>query len=175
MNSRVKFLCFCFLSLFLLPCLGFAAPKKEMQGQVADAGSLLKVHTVCLDTDALSKPQLGLLKRVINHATKPNGVLAKLNWQLLDACDSADAVVKLDLRDSDKESWDDAHAPAGSGGISGISTVTSITVAQAKMFVTNRASGKTLYQVEGKPRNDGESAFESVFSKLFSDVKALPH
>jgi hypothetical protein len=174
MNSRVESLCFCFLSLFLLSCLGFAGPKKEIQGQVADTGSLLKVHTVCLDTSALAKPELGLLKRVVNRATKPNGVLSKLNWQLLDACDSADAIVKLDMRDRDKESWDDAHAPASSGVGLGISTVTSVTVAQAKMLVTNRASGKTLYQVEGKPRNDGESAFESVFSKLLGDVKALP-
>ncbi len=174
MNSQAKSLWLCFLSFLLLSSLLFSSPKKETQGHVADAGGLLRVHSVCLDTSALTKPQLSLLKRVINHATKPNGVLSKLNWQLQDACDSADAIVKLDMRDRDKESWDDAHAPASAGVGSGISTVTSITIAQAELLVTNRASGKTLYQVEGKPRNDGESAFESVFSKLLGDVKALP-
>ncbi len=87
-------------------------------------GSLLKVHTVCLDTSALTKPELGLLKRVVNRATKPQGVLSRLNWQLQDACDSVDAIVKLDMRDRDKESWDDAHAPASAGVGLGISTVT---------------------------------------------------
>ncbi|MGA2078112.1 MAG: hypothetical protein ABSH52_31870 [Terriglobia bacterium] len=175
MNSQAKSLTLCLLSLFLLSCLAFAGPKKEAQGQVADAGGLLKVHTVCLDTDSLTKPQLGLLKRVVNRATKPKGVFGKLNWQLLDACDGADAIVKLDMQDRDKESWDDAHAPSSSGVGLGVSTVTTLTVAQAKMVITNRASGTTLYQVAGKPRNDGESAFESVFSKLLDDLKALPH
>jgi hypothetical protein len=175
MNSRIESLWIGFLALFLLSCLAIAVPKKEPQGQVADAVGLAKVHTVCLDTNLLTKPQLALLKRVVNHATKPKGVFGKLNWQLLDACGSADAVVKLDMRDRDKESWDDWHAPGGGEGISGISTVTSLTIAQAKMLITNRASGKTLYQVEGKPRDDGEGAFDSVFSKLLDDVKALPH
>ena len=175
MNSRVESLCLCLFSLFLLTCLAFAGPENEIEGQVADAGSLLKVHTVCLDTDSLTKPESGLLKRVVNRATKPKGALSKLNWQLLDACDSADAIVKLDMRDRDTESWDDSHPPAEFGNGLGDSRVVMHTFAQAKMLVTNRASGKTLYQVEGKPHNDGESAFESVFSKLFSDVKALPH
>ncbi len=175
MNSRIESLWIGFLALFLLSCLAIALPKKETQGQVADAVVLAKVHTVCLDTNSLTKRQLASLKRVVNHATKPNGVLAKLNWQLLDDCSSADAIVKLDMRDRHKESWDYAHAPGGGEGISGTSMVTSVTVAQAKMLITNRASGKTLYQVDGKPRNDGESAFNSVFSKLLDDVKALPH
>jgi hypothetical protein len=115
----------------------FASPKNGTQGQVADGGGLPKVHTVCLDTSALTKPELGLLKRVVNRATKPKGVLTKLNWQLLEACDHADAVVKLDIRDRDKESWDDAHAPGG-GDVGG-AMVTSVTVAQAKMLVTNHA------------------------------------
>jgi hypothetical protein len=43
------------------------------------------------------------------------------------------------------------------------------------MLIANRASGTKLYQVEGKPRKDGESAFESVFSKLLRDFKTLLH
>jgi hypothetical protein len=172
MIHRAKSCWSCLLSLSLLSCPAFASPKNETQGQVADGDGLLKVHTVWLDTSALNKRQLGLLKRVVNRATKPKGVLTKLNWQLLDACDSADAIVKLDIRDREKESWDDAHAPRG--GVV-ISMVTSVTVAQAKMLITNHASAKTLYQVEGKPRNDEESAFGSVFSKLLDDIKALPH
>jgi hypothetical protein len=175
MNFRAESLWSCLLSLFLLSCLAFAGPKNDTQGQVADAGGLMRVHTVCLDTSALTKHQLGLLKRVVDRATKPNGALTKMKWQLLDACDSADAIVKLDMRDQDKQSWDDAHAPVSFGVGLGVSTVTSLTVAQAKMLIANRASGTTLYQVEGKRRNDGESAFESVFSKLLSDFKALPH
>ena len=175
MNSRRESLWMFFLALLLSSCLAFAGPKKEPQGQVTDAGGLLKVHAVCLDTSTLTKPQLGLLKRVLNRAAKPNGVFSKLNWQLLEACGGADAIVKLDMRDRDKESWDDARVPTSPGGGLGPSTVRSLTVAQAKMLITSRASGATLYQVDGKPRNDRESAFESVFSKLLSDVTALAH
>ena len=110
---KVKVLVYCALVISQLSCHTFASPKNETQGQVADAGGLLKVQTVCLDTSALSKRQSGLLKRVVNRARKPKGVLSKLNWQLLDACDGAEAVVNLDIRDREKESWDDAHAPGG--------------------------------------------------------------
>lgn len=176
MNFQVKSLWTYFPALFLLACLTFAGPNNDTQGQVADAAGLLRVHTVCLDTGDLIKAQLGLLKRVINRAKKQNGVFTKLNWQLLDACGGADAIVKLNLEERDKESWDDAHAPGSGGGVGlGISTVTSTTYSRAKMLITNRPSGTPLYKVDGKPRNDGESAFESVFSKLLTDVQALPH
>jgi hypothetical protein len=174
MSFPAKFLPLCLLSFLLLACPAFAGPKDETQGQVADAGGLLRVHTVCLETSALSKPELGFLKRVINRATKPNGVLAKLNWQLLDTCGSADAIVKLNMEERDKESRDDSHHGLYGNDLWD-STVRTQTLAQAEMLITNRASEKTLYLVAGKLRNNGEGAFESVFAKLLSDVKALPH
>ena len=174
MNTQWKSLWACVSPLLLLPCLAFASPKKENQGHVADAGDLLKIRTVCLDTSALNRPQLALLKRVVNHATKPNGVLAMLNWQLLDTCGSADAIVKLNMEERDKKSWDDSHRGVYGNDLWN-STVRTQASAQAEMLITNRASEKTLYRVGGGLRNNGEGAFKSVFSKLLSDIKALPH
>ncbi|SPE29464.1 exported hypothetical protein [Acidobacteriia bacterium SbA2] len=174
MYSQAKSLWLCSLSFFLLSSLLFSSAKKETQGHVADAGGLLRVHSVCLDTTALTKPQLGLLKRVINHAIKPNGVLAKLNWQLLDTCGSADAIVKLNMEERDKESWDDSHRGLYGNDLYD-STVRTQKLAQAEMLITNRASEKTLYLAAGKLRNNAEGAFESVFAKLLNDVEALPH
>jgi len=175
MNFHLKSLSAC-LPFLLLSCVALANPKNEAHGKVANADSLLRVRTICLDTSALSTTQLGFLKRVIKQAIKPKGVFTKLNWQLHDNCNSADATVKLNMDEREKESWDDAHAPAGAaGGAGGMSTVTMHTFAQAKMIVTQTASGAVFYQVDGKPKNDRVSAFESVFSKLLTDVQGLPH
>ena len=174
MDSQAKSIWLCSLSFLLLSSLLFSSPKKETQGHVADAGGLLRVQSVCLDTTALTRSQLGLLKRVINRATKPNGVLAKLNWQLLDTCGSADAIVKLNMQEHDKESRDDSHRGVYGNDLWD-STVRTQRLAQAEMLITNRASQKTLYLAAGKRRNNGEGAFERVFAKLLTDVNALPH
>jgi hypothetical protein len=47
-------------------------------------------------------------------------------------------------------------------------------ISQARMFITNQASGKLLYQVNGGLANDDRlGAFTSAFSKLLKDLRTL--
>jgi hypothetical protein len=158
------------LALCLLSCLSFAGTGKKTHGEVADADSLLKVHTFCLDPNALTARQSADLEKFVGQASKPKGVFAKLHWQRVDNCSSADATVELTMNDSEE------LAPAGDGTTlqdpSG--ALKSETLSQAKMFITGRASGKTLYRVEsGEIIDDRQGAFAGTFSKLLKDLKAL--
>ncbi len=47
------------------------------------------------------------MKKVLARASKSKGVLTKLNWKLLDSCDSADATVNLKMEEHEEA------APAG--------------------------------------------------------------
>ncbi len=163
------------LALYLLPCISFAGQGKQTHGEVADADSLLKIHTFCLDSSQLTPHQLTDLQRFAAQAGKPKGVFTKLHWQRLDSCSSAEATVKLTMEESER------LGPAGDGtnGTGGslqnmATALKTVKLQQAKMLITNRASGKTLYQAEGGEfTDDREGAFGSAFSKLLKDLKAL--
>ncbi len=158
------------LALYLLPCISFAGQEKPPHGDVADAGSLLKVHTFCLDTSQLTPDQLRDLQRFAAQAGKPKGVFTKLHWQRLDSCSSAEATVILTMEESER------LGPAGDGTTlqNEAYALKTVRLQQAKMLITNRASGRTLYQAEGGEfTDDREGAFGSAFSKLLKDLKAL--
>jgi len=83
---------------------------------------------------------------------------------------SADATVKFTLDEYQRT------APLGDGTpAENLSTaMTSETVSRAIMFITDRASGKMLYQAgSGEVTSDRRGAFESTFSKLMKDLKSL--
>jgi hypothetical protein len=178
MESYRKFLWACLPALLLLACVSFAGAKKEAQGEVADAAGLLKVRTFCLDVSELTPQQTGGLKRFIAAATKPKGVFAKLNWTLVNTCDSADAVVTLTMLEHEQ------NMPAGEHvGNSNLPMETSTmssqlkvqTISQANMLIANRSSGTALYRSAGAERENRVSALESPFVKLLKDLKALSH
>jgi hypothetical protein len=110
MNTQWKSLWACLPSLLLLSCVSLAGPEKKTQGQVADAGALLKVHTFCLNTNTLTTQQEDSLKKVLARAGKPKGVLTKLNWKLLDSCDSSDATVTVKMEEHEES------VPTGDNG-----------------------------------------------------------
>jgi len=158
------------LVLCLLPCPSFAGQGKPTHGDVSDADSLLKVRTFCLDSSQLTARELTDLERFAAQAGKPKGVLTKLHWQRADSCRNADATVKLTM--------DEYQGLGSSGNGTSLQNPTAAlkaeTYSRAKMFITDRASGKTLYKVEGKEfTDDRQSAFEDTFSKLSKDLKAL--
>jgi len=70
-SMKVNVLVYCALVISLLSCDAFASPKKETQGQVADGGGLLKVHTVCLDASS---------SRSIAVAFNVRALPASSNW-----------------------------------------------------------------------------------------------
>ena len=160
----------CFLALCLLPCPSFAGQVKPTHGDVTDADSLLKVHTFCLDSSQLTPQQSSALQGFTAQASKPKGVFTKLHWQRADSCSSAEATVKLTM---------DEYQGLGSSGDGTSLQNTSAalkaeTHSRAKMFITDCASGKALYQVKGKEFTyDRQLAFEDTFSKLSKDLKTL--
>jgi hypothetical protein len=159
------------LAVFLVACIAFAGQGKKTQGRVQDADGLLKVHTFCLDASALTPDQSASLEKFVAQASKPKGVFAKLNWHLMDSCSSADATVKLTMEDHQDTS------PTGDSTVVGdMRTVMKLVmISQAKMFITNPASGKMLYQVNGGLANDDRlGAFASPFLKLLKDLRTLP-
>jgi hypothetical protein len=142
---------------------------------VADAGGLLKVHTFCLDTNTLTTQQEDSLKKVLAGGSKSKGALTKLNWKLLDSCESADATVTMKMEEHEES------VPTGDNGSVGgppearqnTIRLKSKVVSQAKMSVADRASGTMLYRADGAERDNEVSAFESPFIKLSKDVTSL--
>jgi hypothetical protein len=162
----------------LLSCVAIAGPKKEAQGEVADAAGLLKVHTFCLDESQFTSQQTGGLKRFLAAANKPKGVFAKLNWTLVEDCTSADAVVTLTMQEHEQtapagEHVSDSNLQMETPTMS--SQLKLQTISQANMLIANRASGAALYRATGAERENRVSALESPFIKLLKDLKALPH
>jgi len=159
------------LAVFLLVCISFAGQGKKTHERVEDADGLLKVHTFCLDASTLTPDQSADLVKFVAQASKPKGVFTKLNWQLMDSCSSVDATVKLTMDDRQET------APTGDNTlVADTRTVMKLVmISQAKMFITNQASGKMLYQVNGGLANDDRlGAFASPFSKLLKDLRTLP-
>jgi hypothetical protein len=158
------------LALYLLSCLAFAGQGKQTPGAVANADGLLKVHTFCLDTSQLTPKQLSNLREFAASADKPKGVFTKLHWQRLDACGSADAMVKV--------SMEETQGTAPFGDSSNLQDKTqamkSVQIQRARIVVTNRASGMILYETEsGEFTDDREGAYGGAFSRLLKDLKNL--
>jgi hypothetical protein len=159
------------LAVFLLVCISFAGQGKNTHERVENADGLLKVHTFCLDTSRLTPDQSVDLEKFVKQASKPKGVFTKLNWQLRDSCSSVDASVKLimDDRHETEPAADDAYVDDRR------TAMKRVRISQAKMFITNQASRKMLYQVTGvQAYDDRFGAFASPFSKLLKDLKTLP-
>ena len=158
------------LALYLLSCIAFAGQEKPTHEGAADAGGLLKTHTFCLDSSQLTPHQSTDLQKVAAQAAKPKGLFTKLHWQPVDSCSSADAMVKLTMNEHER------MAPAGDGSRleDKSAALTVETFSQAKMLITDRASGRTLYQTQGKEfTDDRQGAFANTFSKLLKDLKNL--
>jgi len=166
----------CVTTLLLLSCILFAGPKEETQGEVADAAGLLKVRTFCLDVSQFTPQQTGSLKRFVAEASKPKGVFAKLNWQLVDNCRSADATVQLVmLEHKETEAAGSGTVSAeGAGGVMASNLRVQV-LSQTNVRVSENVGAITLYHVNGAVRRDQVSALESPFTKLLKDLKALPH
>jgi hypothetical protein len=159
-----------FLALYLLSCLSFAGQGKQTHGAVADADGLLKIHTFCLDTSQLTPNQLSNLREFAASADKPKGVFTKLHWQRLDNCASAEATVKVTMEETE------GTAPFGDSSNLQDKTqaMKAVQIQRARILVTNRASGKDLYQAEsGEFTDDREGAYGGAFSRLLKDLKAL--
>jgi|SRR5208282_879521 len=155
------------VTLYLLSSIAFAGQEKPPHGDVADANSLRKVHTFCLDTSLLATQQLKEFSLFTAHAQKPKGVFSKLNWHLMDYCGDADATVLLTMKETP------SSAPSGDGATQGILSGHTIWLQRAKILITRGASGKTLYQGEGGEfTDDRQGAFGSVFSKLLKELKS---
>jgi len=158
------------LSLLLLSGVSFAADGRKTRGEVKDPGGLLKVHTFCLDQSDLPRETVSDLKKFAEDAGKPRGLFSKLQWQPVDNCSSADVTVKLTLEAHEKL----ALAGDGTAMQDMSEAVRSEMISRVKMLVTDRESGRTLYQVDGGPvTNDRQGAFASPFSKLLKDLKTL--
>jgi len=158
------------LALCLLSCIAFAGQEKPTHEGVADAGGLLKIHTFCLDSSELTPHQSADLQKFAAQAAKPKGLFTKLHWQRVDSCSSADATVKLTMNEHER------MAPAGDGSRleDKSAALTVETFSQARMLITDRASGKTLYQTDGKEyTDDRQAAFANTFAKLLKDLKTL--
>jgi hypothetical protein len=158
------------LAVFLLVCISFAGQGKKAHERVEDADGLRKVHTFCLDTSRLTPDQSTDLEKFVARASKPKGLFTKLNWQLMDSCSSVDATVNLTMDDRQET------APTGDNTIQDTRTMMKLLmISQAKMFITDQASGKMLYQVTGGLADDDRlGAFASPFSKLLKDLRTLP-
>jgi len=158
------------LALCLLSSVAFAGQGKPPHGNVADADSLRKVHTFCLDSSLLTSRQFKDLKVFTAQAEKPKGVFSKLHWQRMDNCRDADATATLTMQETSRlgPNGDNAFDP------NAIGMMKTEWLQRAKIVITSGASGKTLYQGEGAEfTDDRQGAFGSAFSKLLKEVKSL--
>jgi len=156
------------LALCLLSSVAFAGQGKPPHRNVADADSLRKVHTFCLDTSLLTSRQLKDLKVFTAQAEKPKGVFSKLHWQRMDNCGDADATATLTMQETLR------LGPNGDKGPNAIPLMKTERLQRAKIVITSGASGKTFYQgAGGEFTDDRQGAFGSAFSKLLKEVKSL--
>jgi len=156
------------LTLAPLPGLSFA---KKPLGEAANPDELLRVQSYCIDTSKLWAAEAGDVRKFIEKQSPPKGLLGKLPWKLVENCAQADAVISLKFETSSR------LRPAGGSALgTGTAALNSVPEAtySAKMSITDRASQKPLYQVEGEAVTTfRDRSLNSPFSKLIRDLKTL--
>ncbi len=159
------------LFVFLLTVsASLPAKEKKTLGEVSDAGPLLNIRTFCLDATKLSTSQSADARKFVAEQSEPKKVLGKLGWRAVDDCSQADAVIRLEF-----EEGMEVGQTSGGGTLQGAPT-TSVpeAVYKTRLYVTDRASGRLLYRVEGESiRMRRENSIASPFSKLQRDFKTL--
>jgi len=156
--------------LLLLPSSSWAAPGNGSLGNMADSAGLLNVHTFCFQPGALTPSQQGDVDKFVSRGNSHKGLLTKMGWQALSDCSKADALVKLTLNERDEPVAAVDSANLGNAA----AAMTTETVSRAKMVVTDRTSGKELYEVEGEAiHSNRQGAIASPFTKLSKDLKSL--
>jgi len=147
------------LIIILLVGTAALAKQKKLIGKAADPSALLKVQTFCVDPGQLAGAQADDLKHFVAEQSKPARILTKLPWRLDSACTNPDAVATLSVQFT-------SETAGGAYGISVINTRNYLST----LSVSERSSGKVLYQVKGDQNMREDDSFISPFAKLEKDL-----
>ncbi|MGD0224946.1 MAG: VWA domain-containing protein [Terriglobia bacterium] len=135
-----------------------------------DREALRGVRTFCVDTSYLQAEVASDIKTFVAKENQPRRLLKHLNWQLVDQCAAADAVIRIYFAHS--ESYLTVANKDQRGGTTSSDSVETVT--QVVLLVYDRASVRLLYRTEVKDRAANRVALlKSPFSKLVKDVKAI--
>ena len=123
-----------------------------------------------MDTSYLQAEVASDIKTFVAKENQPRRLLKHLNWQLVDQCAAADAVIRIYFAHS--ESYLTVANKDQRGGTTSSDSVETVT--QVVLLVYDRASVRLLYRTEVKDRAANRVALlKSPFSKLVKDVKAI--
>ncbi len=145
--------------ILLLAATAVSAKQKKLIGNAPDPSALLKVQTFCVDPGQLSGVQADDVKHFVAEQSKPGRILTKLPWKLTSDCSSADAVATFSV-----EFRNQPDMAAASAGVFNQRTYL------PTLFITERSSGKTLYQVKGDSNMREDDSFITPFFKLQKDL-----
>jgi len=145
----------------------FAKDVKTL-GQVPDPDALAKVKTYCIDPARGSQADAAQVQKFAADEAGPKRTLGKLSWALTDDCTKADAVMSFKFQLTQKVAYASDSA--------GVATAGNVPVDAyvATMTVSDRGSGKLLYQVNGEAtENTGYRSMVNSVQKLAKDLKKL--
>ena len=83
----------------LLSAIPLIAKDKELGGYVLDAATFQGIHTYCIDTHTLPPREVKVIGALISRESRPQGLLARLPWRRLPACQPGvpDAIVRMEF------------------------------------------------------------------------------
>lgn len=145
----------------------FAKDVKTL-GQVPDPDALAKVKTYCIDPLKGSQADAEEVRKFAGDENSPKRTLGKLRWTLKEDCTQADAVMSFKFELTQKVAY-----AADSANVQTAGNVP-VDAYEATMTVSDRASGKLLYKVNGEAtENTGYRSMVNSVQKLARDLKKL--
>lgn len=159
-------------ALVILMAIACTAPSfaknAKTLGQVPDPDALAKVKTYCIDPVKGSQADAGEVRKFAADENDPKKTLGKLRWTLMDGCAQADAVMSFNFQLTQKVAYGASSTDVSTAGNVPVNAYV------ATLSVSDRASGKVLYKVDGEAtENTGYRSMVNSVQKLAKDLKKL--
>lgn len=158
------------LVLFMATVCATTSLAKEVKalGQVPDPDALAKVETYCIDPMKGSQADAAEVRKFAADESGPKKILGKLRWTLTGDCSRADAVMSFNFQLTQKVAYGASSTDVSTAGNVPVDAY------EAAMTVSDRASGKLLYKVNGEAtENSGYRSMVNAVQKLSKDLKKL--
>ena len=163
----MKLRAFVFLIAAACATVSLAKEPKTL-GKVTDPDALAKVKSYCIDTSKGSPAEIAEVKKFADEETDPKKSLGRLGWTRAEDCSQADALMRFGFQQTTKVEQ------AGNSVEVQTSNNVPVDAYVATLIVSDRASGRPLYQVKGEETESARyRSMVNAVQKLTKDLKKL--
>jgi len=151
-----------------------SALDNEVCGEPNNPEALRKIKVVCLDTSNLDSAVARDVKAFVSEENRPDHLLGRLNWEFVEGCPSADAVIRVYFVSTERYVTEPAPNSGLGVGVSSLGAYKPAT--RLVLLVYDRASVRVLFRSEGIfPGNKRTAQLKGQFGRLVKEVRRTNH